>query len=125
MPFRTLRKNIEPGEPCQLYVAGPEDQEIEVRTGAFSDANMSVGFTFAIGGPDMAETGGLACFDSEWRSSVEEDDELWIQVFPAAWTSSTPVTVMIRSGKRSDRAVQQPAEAKKPARPVPAQRPKS
>jgi hypothetical protein len=103
MPFRSFRKDVEPGGPVRLYVAEGDDQEIEIRAASLSDDNLSVGFTFRVGGPDMAKTGGLVCFDSQWKSTVEEGDEVWVEVYGAAFTTVTPITVLVRAGKRSDR----------------------
>lgn len=107
MPFRSFRQDVEPGKPVRLYTAEAGDVSVEVRAASLSDDNMSTGFTFRIGGPDMAETGGLVCFNSEWSSEVEEGDELWIEVYPTAFTGVTPISGMVRS-KALPRAIPKP-----------------
>lgn len=100
MPFRSYRTLVEPGKPVMLYEAKAGDVHVEVRAAAFGDDNLSVGFSFRIGGSaDMSETGGLVCFDSDWDSDVAEGDEVWIETVQAAFTHATPVTVLVRSVK--------------------------
>jgi hypothetical protein len=105
MPFRTFRKEITPGKPVHLYTAVAGDVGVEVRATSLSDDNLSVGFSFRLGGSeDMNADGALVCSSGEWSSDVEEGDEIWVEVYPAAFTLVTPITVMVRSVKTGGRS---------------------
>jgi hypothetical protein len=101
VPFKSFRKDVAAGKPVHLYTAEAGDLDIQVRAAAFGDGNMSVGFSFAVGGPDMDPGVGMVCFDSQWSSEIEPGDEIWIECYEAAFTSTIPITALVRSAPKS------------------------
>lgn len=115
MPFRTFFKAVEPGSSQCVFTAKAGDIEVTIATLPIpGQSQSSSGYNFYVGGPELAKDGGggLYVMTSQFSTSVEEGDELWVAV-PSqeiAWSAvGVPLTVWVRS-KRVPKRAQQKAD---------------
>ena len=100
MPFRGIMKDVKPGEPEQLLVAQPGDLEVQVSVAPYGAAGVSGAPNFRIGGPAIADEGGMLVTSNEFTTDLSEGDELWVAaVEDLAWSDHISISALVRSVK--------------------------
>jgi hypothetical protein len=98
MPFRAFHlTGIYTATPVQVLVAGDGDVEVQIRSTEYGGTESTTGYDFAIGGADIGTTGGLHCYNGEFRSKVHAGDEIWAANTDPNQDPLPVLTVLVRS----------------------------
>ena len=111
MPFRGIRAEVSFGEPQCIVTAQAGDIEVQISCGAYGATGVSAGPNFVVGGPGIADEGGLFVTSNECTTAVEEGDEVWVAAAEELpYTGSIVITGFVRSSRKpADSEARRPA----------------
>jgi hypothetical protein len=103
VPFRGVVKDMYPGKPVQILVAGPDDAEVRIAIKPYGAVGVSGGPNFWVGGPDIKKELGMLVSSNELTTSLEPGDDVWVMAAEALpFAEYWQITALIRSRPRQD-----------------------